>query len=598
MSPRTRDRVVLAAVALAVGAYYLWLARAANGRFDWRHDSNGFYDLLARGFLAGHLYTPIQPKPELLALPNPWDPHIDDSLRWQDMVLYRGHYYLYFGAAPAVALFVPWRAVTGHDLPENFAICVLCFAGFLFACGTLLRLLELAEARPGPVMVAFLFLGLGVSQSAPFLMNRTAVYEIAIASGYCFVSGGMYCLARRKWAASGLMFGLAVASRPHLALVGAAALGALMLRSEWRRPAVRFGAALAAAGLAIGAYNYARFGNPVEFGFRYQLAGPGQNRVELAARNVVPGTYYMLLSRPELDAAFPWMRMVFRFPFNSAERYPLPFEYFVEPSVGALWLAPFLPVALLLRRKQVKRPEEVRSIIAVAAIGGLAVLLFLISTHLATHRYEVDFVPLLLLAALANFALTRRRWIHIAACLAIVYSTMANFALAVQGPYDDFLRTNPRGYVRLARRFSPAAEYRPALDPRIELRWTAHFIPEPAGLREPLVTIGHVQHGYFLFVERGGPTMRLVSRGSEGETSATIADPGRGTVDFTLQYDPATGDATVTAGGREAIRHHVGPLVSAPSEVAAGENYVDMGLTARRFGGEMQVTRKTVETAR
>src|SRR6185295_16238967 len=51
-------------------------------------------------------------------------------------------------------------------------------------------------------------------------------------------------------------------------------------------------------------------------------------------RNVKPGVYYMLLARPEFSGVFPWMRMVFRFPFDSAERHPLPPEYFVEPTVG------------------------------------------------------------------------------------------------------------------------------------------------------------------------------------------------------------------------------------------------------------------------
>jgi hypothetical protein len=599
LTPRIRDRAILGVVAIGVACYFLWLARTANGRFDWKHDSNGFYNLLARGFLGGHLYTPIQPSAKLLAMPNPWDPSLDDSVRWQDMALYNGHYYLYFGAAPAVVLFAPWRALTGHDLPENFGICVLSFAGFLFSCGTLLRMLELAEARPGPVVLAFLFAGLGVCQSVPFLLSRSAMYEIAIAGGYCFVSGGLYFLARRRWAVSGVMFGLAVASRPHLVLVGGIALAALLWRPERRRGALRFAAGLATIGLAIGAYNFERFGNPLEFGFRYQLAGPGQNRIELAPRNVVPGTYFMLLSKPELSRVFPWMRMVFRFPFDSAEKHPLPALYFVEPSVGALWLAPFLPLALLaFRRRALKQADEVRLIGGIAAAGGLAALAFLVSTHLSTHRYEVDFAGLLVFAAIASLALTRGRVVRVLACVLIAYSAVANFALAVQGPYDDFLRTNPRGYVRLARRFSPAAEFRAALDPAVAVRFRAQFAPEPAGMREPLVTLGHAQHCYFLFVVRGGATMKLISKGSESEMAYDMPDPGRGSAEFDLAYAPETGEMTVKVNGQEALRHHVGPLVAAPAELVLGANFADMGLTARRFGGQISVAERTVEERR
>jgi hypothetical protein len=532
----------------------------------------------------------VQPKPELLALTDPWDPKVDPALRTQDMVLYGGHYYLYFGAAPAALLFAPWRAVVGHDLPQNFAICILCFGGFLFSCAALLRVLELAERRPGPALMALLFLALGVCQSAPFLLNRADVYEIAIASGYFFLSGGVYFLSCGRWAASGVMFGLAVASRPHLALAGLAVLAVSAMRPERRRGALRFAAAFAVVGVAIGLYNFERFGNPLEFGFRYQLAGAGQNRVELGRRNLVPGVYYMLLDRPQLGPVFPWMRMVFRFPFDSADRHPLPPDYFVEPTVGALWIAPFLPLALFVRRKA-------RPIVGAAAAGGILVLLFLISTHLATHRYEVDFTALLVFAAAANLALMRRRWIAAAGCVLIVYSAAANLALALAGPYDTYRKESPQRFVRLARHFSPSEEHRPMLNPQIALRMTVHFVEAPVGYREPLVTMGEAQHGYFLYAVRGGPTMRLVSRANDQEVSAEIPEPGNLPVDIALAY---AGDhaMTVWVRGAEAIRQDVGILVTAPSQVAVAENYSDMGLTGRRFTGQIAVVSKTVAERR
>src|SRR6266700_254410 len=99
----------------------------------------------------------------------------------------------------------------------------------------------------------------------------------------------------------------------------------------------------------------------------------------------------MLLSKPEFSPTFPWMRMVYRFPFDSAERHPLPPDYFLEPTVGALWIAPFIVAALFLpsRRRLLKgsdrsAPDEVRAVLGVAVCSAAAVLLFLMSTHLAT----------------------------------------------------------------------------------------------------------------------------------------------------------------------------------------------------------------------
>lgn len=604
MRRRAAHYCALAAVAFLVGYYYLWQARAATGPFAWRGNKNGFYDLLARGFLSGHLYTPVQPSPELLALRDPWDPHVPDALRWQDMVLYNGRYYLYFGAAPAALLFAPWRALTGNDLPEPFALCLLCFGGFLFSCGALMRTLDLAQARPPTWFVAVLFLGLGVCQSAPFLLNRAAVYEIAIASGYFFVAGGLFFLARgigpdgRTWnlATAGLMFGLAVGSRPHLILAGAVALCALALSQRGRRELLAFAAGWALIGSGIALYNYERFGNPLEFGFRYQLAGPGQNRVEIAGRNLVPGAYYMLLSRPEFSGVFPWMRMVFRFPFDSAERHPLPPDYFVEPTVGALWTAPFLLAVFALGTKRAKNPAETRLVIGTALASGAAILLFLMSTHLATHRYEVDFVPWLVFAAAAKLALTPRRAIAVTASVLIAYGALANLALAIAGPYDDYLRNRPASYLKLARRFSPIAEHRPSMNPRITVKLEARFAP--AAYREPIVIIGQSHYCYFLYAEWIPAGIRIVSKTNDSQQTYDILRPGDSPLPIALSYDPQSALMRVAVNGQDAIAHRVGALIAAPSQVAIGSNIADMGLTSRRFSGSLRIVEKTVEEQR
>ncbi len=341
-----------AAIALAlaaVGSYYFWQSRAAGSKFYWRYDLDGYYDYLGRAFAGGHLYLPVRVLPQLLALPNPYDPTIDWSIKEQDMVLYHGRYYLYFGAGPAVLLFTPWRLLTHHDLPENFGLFLFCLGGFLFSCGALLRILHLADARPGPALTALLVLALGLCQGVPFLLNRTAVYEIAIGGGYFCISAAIFFLVRGMrtarpelwYAASGLMFGFAIACRPHLGLAGAIAFTVLAISRSRRRELLCFAAPLVLAGAAIAAYNFARFGNPFEFGFRYQLAGLGQNRIGLSPRNLPIGFFFMLLCPPHFSRVFPWFRMMFSLPFGS-EAYGFPPEFFIEPTVGALWGAPFL----------------------------------------------------------------------------------------------------------------------------------------------------------------------------------------------------------------------------------------------------------------
>src|SRR5208337_214146 len=92
-----------------------------------------------------------------------------------------------------------------------------------------------------------------------------------------------------------------------------------------------FGFPVIACGLCITAYNYARFGNPLEFGLSYQLAAASYRNIRLSVSNVVPGLYYWLLCPPNLVAEFPFVRLAFRQPFDAGVNV-LPVRYFLEPT--------------------------------------------------------------------------------------------------------------------------------------------------------------------------------------------------------------------------------------------------------------------------
>jgi hypothetical protein len=169
-----RSRVVrwtiFGLLACAVAVYYKWEVRAAGTDFVWdQADLGGYYNYLAHGFSEGHLYLPVEPDPRVLALPNPIDPKAGVGLpKLFDAVLYNRRYYLYHGAGPAVMLFWPWRLLTHHDLPENYALYLFCFGGYLFSA---LALMTLADVKPldvKPWLLGVMLIALGFCQSVPF----------------------------------------------------------------------------------------------------------------------------------------------------------------------------------------------------------------------------------------------------------------------------------------------------------------------------------------------------------------------------------------------------------------------------------------------
>jgi len=553
---------------MLTGCYYEWGVRATGTEFQWRTELPGYYDLLARGFANGHLYVAYDPDPRLLALPNPLDPNIPQDIpKMFDAVLYNRHFYLYHGAGPAIMLFLPWRLIVQHDLPEGFAVFLFCFGGYLFAALTLTTFLRVGQIRIGAALYGLMLLALGFCTSIPFLLNRTMVYEVAIAGGYFCVAGGFYFLAKMfaspspLWPiASGLTFGLAVACRPHMVIAGGFALLTVAIA---KRRTLAFLAPFAAVGLLIAAYNFARFGNPMEFGLKYQITGPFQGQVHPRLVNALPGIHYMLLTRPVFTKVFPWALLEWPPP-----DFPRPPEYFIEPIIGAIFLAPFLPgaiVGLFARRLGPARWTLV--------LSGCSIFVFLIFTGLSTQRYEVDFLPWLALAAAAGFAaLIGRsagvaRWTVCAIfAAAVVFGIFINVAMAISGPFDDLMKNKPARYVAIAGWFSPFEVYRPVLNPPLSADIVAPIAQKPDHLREDLFLAGRQLCRYELFLDHLDGQPVLVSRFCGSDVSKKMTPDDKPAL-IQARYSPELREMMVRARGEEVLRQKVEGLITAPAQV-------------------------------
>ena len=559
-------------VALLTGTYYLWGVRAAGYPFQWEKDQPGYYNYLGRAFAAGHLYLPVEPSPLLLAQPDPWDPKTDDSLKLFDAVLFNRRYYLYHGAGPAVLLFAPYRLLTHRDLPENFALFLFCFGGFLFSGGALLELLRLAGVQCRAPLLALLLVALGFCQGVPFLLSRVWVYEVAVGGGYFCLAAAVFCLLR-SWpssngrgllwgSAGGLMFGLAVACRPHLAIAGAVA-GLLIAVAGTRKQFLAYCVPLLLVGACIATYNFARFGNPVEFGNSWILSGANQGKLHLSPANVLPGLYYMLFARPVFSPVFPWVEL----PWPPRD-FARPAGYILEQTLGALWLAPFLialPLLFFARR------NRTRLVLMVAAATGI--LLFVTMTGWSTQRYEVDFLPLLVLATVAAcaevLATAGGLWGGLLKGVSgalIVCGCVVNLALGVSGPYWEMIRNKPLRFVKIAGWFSPVARYRPVLQPTLDVSFLVVIKAGPDHVREPWVTAARYPWQYELYVEHVSGKPVLFSGYADSVMTVAMQEGPPGTV-YRVHYTGPDGDMTVSRGGVEILRHRIGPLVTAPSQI-------------------------------
>jgi hypothetical protein len=424
MPPGTRRRLELplaAAAFLFVACFYGWTVRSAGGLGPPQGDD--YYHQLVEGFRHGHLYLPYVPNPKMLALADPYDPAQNREWRVPDASYYRGHYYLYFGPTPVLTLMWPYEWLTGRAMSSGTAVLVFVLAGYAALAGLWLALRRryFPESSPWAAALGLLILGLATHVLA--LARRPDFWELPIASAFACttlawaaVYAGLH--GRRPAVAfgvAGLLLGLAVGARPP-ALFGAVMLAA-PLGYLWRqRPARRrawvcAGAAAVPFGLcvaAILAYNYARFGRPLEFGQNYQLTGIYESHARhFSLRYALPNLAIYGLS---------WPRWSWQFPFLSApwSGSAVPGYLGGEEICGVGVTFPFLWLALASPLAWRGRPPEtagaLRAMIGGVAAGGLAVGGLLVCYFSATERYLAEFTPALaLLAVIGLLALERWR---------------------------------------------------------------------------------------------------------------------------------------------------------------------------------------------
>ncbi|HTX65492.1 MAG TPA: hypothetical protein VMD31_06955, partial [Opitutaceae bacterium] len=394
---------------LAAIVFYLWWADALGS--SWvRPDPAGFYSEQSDAFLAGQLYLKVQPNPALLRLADPYDPKQFAPYHLIDLTYYRGHYYLYFGVAPVVTLFLPWQALTGSCLTDQAGAAVFTLAGFGLSVWLLLavrrRYLPFAAAWACPLAVAVLALG----NLSLLLLRQPNFPQIPIASAWTWQVAALgavyYSLhSRRPWpwlALASAACGLAVASRPTF-LLGCLLLAPAVLRHAGPvRPAAAPGGhrwpVLAAAFLPIAAigvglmiYNAARFGSPFEFGMRYQLAGGDlRHQVLLSPRYLLANAWSYLFSTPHFTRYFPFVEDQLR-PLGVLVVFPF------------TWLALLTPLGVRAQSAAIRPAFRALSASAALAVGGNFVLLSLYYSN--WPRYQLDFfLALTWLAALGLLA--------------------------------------------------------------------------------------------------------------------------------------------------------------------------------------------------
>jgi hypothetical protein len=499
---------LVAAVALVLASYGVTAWRVSGGRLV-QHEPAAYYELLTDAVVHGRTSLRLEPDPRLAQLENPWAGP-QGIPRAHDATYFQGRYYLYFGVTPVVLVLAPWRWLTGTFLTDPAAILVFLSLGYLLALDFVLRSSRALGRALRPPAAAGVALALGWGSFLHYNLAGAQFYQVPIACAFACTMAAARCLLGASqahafsrvaagFAGASFFAGAAVGARPNfifvLPLLGVAGatLAAMHPAVRGRRHTLVALAALVVpallGGLALAGYNYARFGDPLEFGLRYQFAAIDMRAFKLFG--------------PEFFG-----RSVDAYLFSPA-RYSLyyPFIGLREETFGLLTWAPAALLALaapaLARRAGATAPGRTWVTVSFVAGAGLAMLAVLLFYAYQLERYELDFLGPLLVAA--------------AVVALVTWSRLPRLARLVVAAVLAWTAVHSIGYTLPSADSAPVARVLNHLPAALErgLGWMPGplemdiVVPDCAiGAQQPLFATGSGRDAVFL--QRTGPeTFRL-----------------------------------------------------------------------------------------
>lgn len=571
---------------IAIGLTYAQAALSQNAPLV-TNEPYGYYGALTDSFLSGQLNLKGQFDPRLLNAANPYVQRLDVS-RPHDVSFYKGKFYLYFGAAPVVLVYLPWRVVTGTWLADRAGTIVFCFLGVVLVAGLLRNIRNRYLKDCGDLWLLLGIAVLGWGSPIFYLVQDVSFYVVPVSCAFfCMMLAAASterALAataprtRCAWiATASLAYGLSIGSRPNFIFglpVFIVACLYLAGRSTDGRAGSRLkliaSAALPVAfvGVMIAAYNFLRFDSPFEFGARYALMGAGSDmrHVRLFGTEFLRENLFNYLFRPATYVRY--------FPFFLVYRaYGMAF-YLPSAFLGPLVLltAPFC------RKPRVPAPLLIlcAMLFGVFACNLLSLGLFYFFGEL---RYMADFAPEgLLLGAIAALAIMDRasgttrpaRWAAAIVVGGLSAFTIFNASLvALQGSASPWIKSG------LARCLDYPAYWaeRAAGSRQGPMELEVEFPTDKTNRREPLLSTGLPGQGDVAYVEylgAGRARIGFFHLGSGGPTSGEFTlSPGVHKVDLSLGslYPPKEypGFAGYPAAAVAKLKRHLGVSVDGRS---------------------------------
>lgn len=419
---RSWQQAVAALMIIVEAALFLtmivWNTDAVNWHKNMEHHQQ--YYRLVESFKEGHFYLNDEVPAKLKAMENPYDTAARDANRvnykW-DHAYHNGKYYCYFGALPAVLLYLPYNLITGKNLPNYTALYIF---GVITMIGILVLLWEIIKKwyRDTPFALYLLLSAVfPVIAAISYVVYKPDFYMIPNLSALMFAVWGLsfwlfaeredkegsMTLSPKHLAAGSLCIALTAGCRPQFLLT--AVLGVMMFwdyafkkRELFSKNSIRQTVSVCLpfviVGLLVMWYNFARFGSPFDFGASYNLTTNDMTHRGFVFGRTGLGIFTYFFQPFIMNSVFPFIH-----DFGSETVYQ-GLTLTENLMGGVLALYPILLIGIFgVTRKKLFADKRAYRMVWLPIV--MAVVIVVMDTQMAglLTRYYTDFVWLLMLAS-------------------------------------------------------------------------------------------------------------------------------------------------------------------------------------------------------
>ena len=334
---------------------------------------------------------------------------LSQNYSWLELAVYNGQYYVSFPPLPSVVM-LPLTYIWGADTPNNVVVMV-------FALSAVVCAYECFRKMGAKDTVSMFWAVFFVMGSNMLWMSTTGgVWFLAQGLNLALCFGAVWAMLCRKKTLCLALIALAVGCRPFsLCLLGAAFVYFCMQDKQeagiaWHKAALRQAKYLIlplAIGLCYAWYNYARFGNPLEFGHNYLPEFSAEGSEQFGGKYLWQIAYNILLRPVTVQA-------------DGTLSFPL-FDGFMFYIANPIFLVWFVYLAQDIAKKRMTGEKW----LITAALGFNLVLLMVHKTFGGWQfgaRYTVDLLPYVLWYFMRCGRKMPKRWELLLGAFAVLFN--------------------------------------------------------------------------------------------------------------------------------------------------------------------------------